>query len=259
MLLIDVGNSRIKVATAPTGNAAGVRLLGAAPHGDAAALETLLAKANDDGGAAIASVNPGGCEAVAAALGRRGTTFALWRSDGALFRSGLMTADLATPDTTGVDRVLSAIAALTRAPDCHAIVVDCGSATTVNLSTADRVFRGGAIFPGLQTMFASLRLGTAALPEVAAAAPAKAPAKSTLDAIAAGVFAAALGGIDRLLAEMTASSDKSKPMRYFITGGEAATLAPHLPDFLVPVPTLVLEGLCIAAGRSNGADEAPRV
>ena len=59
--------------------------------------------------------------------------------------------DVDEPNCVGIDRLLTAYAAHRLfAPQQTAIVVDSGTATTVNLVTGDGVFRGGSILPGLR-------------------------------------------------------------------------------------------------------------
>ena len=60
--------------------------------------------------------------------------------------------DVRAPERVGTDRLAAAVAANElRAPQRSAIVVDAGTAVTVDLITSDGVFRGGAILPGIQT------------------------------------------------------------------------------------------------------------
>lgn len=164
-------------------------------------------------------------------------------SDGGIFATGALRHQLQTPETTGVDRALSAIAALDRAPGKPVIVVDCGSAVTVNLTTADRVFRGGAILPGWRLMGFALHRGTAALPEVS---PSTIPAPigaSTKDAIAAGVYHAVVGAIERLVGDIADSLDAASEPSVFLTGGDAPLVSPRLRVAHALTPNLVLEGL----------------
>src|SRR4029077_4414928 len=58
--------------------------------------------------------------------------------------------DVENADHVGIDRLLDGVAAnLLRPANQPAVVIDSGTATTVNVVTADGVFRGGAILPGL--------------------------------------------------------------------------------------------------------------
>lgn len=147
------------------------------------------------------------------------------------------------PDHVGVDRLLDAVAANSRrGGGQRALFVDAGSAITVNLVDETGVFRGGAISPGLRLMTQSLREHTALLPAVEIHERLSPPGTTTVAAIASGVFHAAVGGIDRLLAEMNCDG-----AAVFITGGDAALLGPHLKTPAEIWPEMTLEGLRITA------------
>lgn len=147
------------------------------------------------------------------------------------------------PDHVGVDRLLDAVAANSRRrAGQRALFVDAGSAITVNLIDDAGVFRGGAIFPGLRLMAQALCDHTALLPAVEIREVKMPPGTSTPTAIATGVFHAAVGGIDRLLAEM-----HSDGAAVFITGGDAAMLGPHLKTPATIWPEMTLEGLRLTA------------
>ena len=95
---------------------------------------------------------------------------------------------LSTPETTGIDRLLNAVGVTQLWPDETIVVVDAGTATTVDLVT-ENAFQGGAILPGLELSAQSLRDHTDALLLVdtleLAAADIRIPAQSTQEAIEA--------------------------------------------------------------------------
>jgi type III pantothenate kinase len=238
----DVGNTRAKA-----GIFQGDKLLetrsGMQP--DQTWLET-LARAGQPTGAAIATVNEPLSEELERLLdGWNLSRRLVLRSDGALLREGWLKSDVTTPTTIGIDRLLGMLAAVEQSPGHTLIVVDAGSAITVNLVTADRVFRGGAILPGLKLLTAALRRGTAALPEVAIDRVPPALGRSTEDAIASGITRAALGAIERLI-------DELRPLvvdvpGVMVTGGDGPMLSPHIARPHHLVPDLVLHGLARVA------------
>ncbi|MHC4600886.1 MAG: type III pantothenate kinase, partial [Planctomycetota bacterium] len=73
---------------------------------------------------------------------------------------------LERPESVGPDRVLASAAALDRVGG-PCIVVDAGTAVTVDFATPGEGFRGGMILPGRHLMARALRKGTSRLPEVA--------------------------------------------------------------------------------------------
>ncbi|MCA9221763.1 MAG: type III pantothenate kinase [Planctomycetales bacterium] len=156
------------------------------------------------------------------------------------------------PERVGIDRLLSAAAAnQLRAPARPAIVVDAGSAVTVDAVDADGTFLGGAIFPGASLMAKSLAVHTDQLPLIATEIV-NAPSsigKATDEAIAAGVCWALLGGI-REIVERTSQSLSPTP-ELFLTGGDAVWLNEHLAGDYRYVPDLVLRGVLHAARRAD--------
>ena len=73
--------------------------------------------------------------------------------------------ELEKPDHVGIDRLLDAVAVNSRrAPGVPAVIIDAGSAVTVDLVDGAGAFRGGAILPGLRLMAKSLHDYTALLP-----------------------------------------------------------------------------------------------
>jgi type III pantothenate kinase len=166
------------------------------------------------------------------------------------------------PARVGTDRLLGALAAYRQT--CGAcLVLDCGTATTLNAIRADGTFLGGAIFPGPDLMARSLAQGTAQLPHVEIREVASVIGKNTEEAIRAGVSLGWTGTVFYILS--AALSDVGPQAGIFVTGGGLALARPlvKLLGDLVTVsksgqkqdrcqfaPNLVLEGLVIAYRES---------
>lgn len=157
------------------------------------------------------------------------------------------------PERVGIDRLLNALAARLHTRDTQsAIVVDAGSAVTVDLVDAEGAFAGGTIFPGLRLMALTLHEHTAKLPliDTTGPVPEGPPGKNTEAAMRWGIMHAVAGGIDSIIREM-ASRCKSAP-QVFLTGGD---MTPQLAALLQTrhqfrsklIPTLTLEGIHRAA------------
>ena len=69
-----------------------------------------------------------------------------------------------TPETLGRDRLAAAVGAAALCPGRDVLIVDFGTAVTIDLVTADGTFRGGCISPGMKTRFRALHDYTAKLP-----------------------------------------------------------------------------------------------
>jgi len=155
-----------------------------------------------------------------------------------------MKTDVLEPDRVGADRLLAALAAWRRAKG-RCIVVDCGTAITVNSIRGDGVFLGGAILPGLALMARALAEGTALLPQVPAPETAPGVGRNTQEAMAAGILHGAAGAVANLVLVARNLIGRDAPV--FLTGGDALRLAAFQPpDCRNVFPNLVLEGLAIA-------------
>jgi type III pantothenate kinase len=152
------------------------------------------------------------------------------------------------PTQLGTDRWAGLIAAwhLVRGA---ALVVNAGTAVTVDALTAQGVFRGGVILPGLALMAGSLASGTAGLPR-AHGAFAEFP-DNTDDAIASGALLAVCGAIDRMRGALTQLGDE--PPQIVLSGGAAPAIEAQLGRPAMKVPYLVLEGLRIVASAEHAA------
>jgi type III pantothenate kinase len=159
------------------------------------------------------------------------------------------------PERVGTDRLLAAVAVnRLRAPNRPAIVVDAGTAITVDVVSAAGEFEGGVILPGFRLAAKALSDGTDLLPEVdydPAAGPPPVVGKSTMAAIRSGLFWGQVGAVCELVRRM--SDQLGAVPQVFVAGGDAERLAAFLPQTQI-VPELVLAGIALCAGcsRSSG-------
>jgi type III pantothenate kinase len=155
--------------------------------------------------------------------------------------------DVDEPEKVGIDRLLTATAAARRTPGRTLVLASVGTAITVDFVSPEGVFAGGAIFPGLRTMARSLHDYTAALPVVEVTEPdRRVVGKNTSEAIHAGVFWAAVGGIAFLATHGHQAFGVGWPKLY-LTGGDGRLFDGYFnfdPEY---VPTLTLEGVRLAA------------
>jgi type III pantothenate kinase len=159
---------------------------------------------------------------------------------------------LEQPQRVGVDRLLGAVAVnRLRKANTPAMLVDMGTAVTVNLVAADGAFEGGAILPGRGTALAALHASTTSLPLRTAADLAVVPpvvGKSTDEAMAAGAFWGTLGAIRELVGRI--AGECATTPQLFLTGGGSEDFAPLVMLDEAParhVPHLVLSGIRVVA------------
>ena len=160
----------------------------------------------------------------------------------------------ATPQRVGIDRLLGALAVnRLRAAGRPAISIDMGTATTVDLIAADGGFLGGAILAGAWLSLAALHAGTASLPgmdESAIVRPATAVGVTTEQALLAGAYWGALGGVNEMVRRV--ADEAGAPPELYLTGGAAPAFADDIELVGRParhVPHLVLAGLRLAAAE----------
>lgn len=156
---------------------------------------------------------------------------------------------LERPDMVGVDRLIDALAAnQLRAPGRAAIVVDVGTAITVDLITNDGLFRGGAILPGIGMAARAMHTFTDLLPLIdmaELASPPPAVGTSTVPAMQSGLFWGAVGAIRELVARMADPTDRTEP-QIFLTGGAGPAVVELLGPSASHVPHLTLGGIALA-------------
>lgn len=139
--------------------------------------------------------------------------------------------------TLGVDRIAVAVAASRLYPGKAVLVIDAGTAITSDLITAEGIFEGGKISPGLKMRYEALHRFTARLPLGAPGDydPSAPFGCSTVESIASGVE----GGI---MAEVVAAMAQAR-MRgaevALLTGGDAAHINSMLPRYKDNLPECI--------------------
>ncbi|MDO8544352.1 MAG: type III pantothenate kinase [Opitutaceae bacterium] len=150
------------------------------------------------------------------------------------------------PHEVGADRIAGAIGAMLRQPAANIIIVDCGTATTLDVVTAGAEYLGGAILPGIGISVETLAGKTAKLPTVEITRPAVALGRSTIESIQAGVYHGHVGAIRQLVSELSREAFGGERPHVIGTGGFARLIEPE-KLFNEIVPELVLIGLKHAA------------
>jgi len=153
--------------------------------------------------------------------------------------------DVDEPRTVGADRIVNTLAA-SRIYERDAIVVDLGTATTYDCITAEGVFLGGVIQPGVRTMADSLFRRTSKLPLTEILPPKRTIGRNTEECIRAGVLFGAADSIDGLVRRIRKEWPTPDTPLVVATGGLAETLRPYCAEFQIVDPFLTLHGLRIA-------------
>ena len=161
--------------------------------------------------------------------------------------------DYARPETIGADRLADAAAAVDRygAP---VIVCDFGTAFTAAAITADRVWRGGAIAPGLPLMLDYLHSRTAKLPRVSPNGPWPRSCGSTEASMRFGAFVGCRGMVREIVAEL--SRNFRTDFRLVATGGFARKALRGMERDFVFDRTLTLHGAGLLGAAALGGGGA---
>ncbi|MDR0336899.1 MAG: type III pantothenate kinase [Planctomycetaceae bacterium] len=173
--------------------------------------------------------------------------------------------DVEFPEKVGIDRLLTVYAAscwrtfnalrFGLEPETRILVVDAGSAITVDLLAGGNYFAGGAILPGLSAVAESLTKISSQLPHIPTnnISFAVYPGKNTEEALASGIYWGAVGAIRQFhQLVQTTLCDAGLPNRVpiFLVGGDAKHLQIGLSLFmesenLFLFPDLVLSGIAL--------------
>jgi type III pantothenate kinase len=156
------------------------------------------------------------------------------------------------PEQTGVDRILATAAAYEQMEKA-CMVVDAGTAITVNLCNDAGEFLGGAIAPGVRMMLAAMHEGTSSLPQLTFDVPAEGIGRDTRQAMLQGVYHS-IRGMVKELAEQYAMILGNWP-DIIATGGDAQKLFDGWELIHAVSPDLGLYGLALAYAEHYSKDE----
>lgn len=149
------------------------------------------------------------------------------------------------PLTVGADRIINTLAA-SRLYGRDTVVVDLGTATTFDCITANGVFLGGVIAPGVRTSAETLFRRTSKLPATELRAPTKVIGTRTEECIRAGVVFGAADAVDGIVRRIMRAWPRPVQPLIVATGGLAETIRPFCETIEIVAPHLTLDGLRMA-------------
>jgi type III pantothenate kinase len=126
------------------------------------------------------------------------------------------------PEEIGADRIANAVAARTRYK-LPGVVIDLGTATTLDVLDAEANYLGGVIAPGINMAFEALYMGAAKLPRVEIRRPAQIVGHSTVSAMQSGIYWGYIGLIEGLVRRI--EEERGTKMTVIGTGGLVPLIA----------------------------------
>lgn len=145
-----------------------------------------------------------------------------------------------SPHSLGMDRLAAAVGAWSMKPGQDLLVVDAGTAVTFDFVSADGIYKGGNIAPGIELRFRALHEHTGALPLVQSQGDVPMFGYDTPTAIRSGV----INGIRKELEGYVNELRSIYPsLLVFLTGGDAEFFDIKAKSTTFAVPDLVLRGL----------------
>jgi len=262
LLALDIGNTNLTTGVFRAGALLATRRAATNARGTTDELEVLLDGLLRLDGFGLADVEAIGLASVVPTLSGAVEAIAA-RREQPLVVAGPGTIPLPIrvdrPGEVGADRLVNALAA-GRLYGTPAVVVDFGTATTLDCVAADGAYVGGAIAPGLELGLEALSARTAKLPRIELRAPDRAIARDTVTAMQSGTIfgyqALATGLLRRVRDELAdASGIRPDEVHAILTGGlSAAPWAKSLEGVEAIDPELTLKGLAILYAEVGGGE-----
>ena len=146
------------------------------------------------------------------------------------------------PSQVGSDRIVIAVAALAeyKAP---LILMDMGTATTIEVVEPENLYMGGVIFPGVRVSLDALTSRASQLPGISLDQPKQVIGKNTVDAMRSGMMYGSAAMIDGLIDRIEEELGHSSTI--IATGGLARFITPLCKREIIVEKDLLLKGLNI--------------
>lgn len=152
------------------------------------------------------------------------------------------------PREVGADRIANAVAGHWMLPDKHAVVVDFGTAITVDVVSDRGEYLGGAIAPGVDIASGALFAATAQLRRVELVAPPAALGRNTVTMLQSGIIFGTAAMVDGLVARV--AGELGGDIAVLATGGFAGRVVEHCTRVERIEPMLTLVGLRLIYERN---------
>ena len=153
------------------------------------------------------------------------------------------------PKEIGADRLINAVGGKAKY-GCPLIVVDFGTAITLDVVSPDGAYLGGTISPGIVTSMEALFGRTAKLPKIALEIPPVAIGRTTIEAIQSGILFGTAGLVDALVRRIW--KELGCETGVVATGGHCSLVASASATIGHVDPVLTLDGMRMIYERNAG-------
>ena len=152
------------------------------------------------------------------------------------------------PSQVGSDRIVIAVAALAQY-EPPLMLIDMGTAITIEVVEKNRVYAGGVIMPGARTALDALTSRTAQLPGISLDTPGKVVGKNTVDCMRSGIMYGTASMIDGMIDRM--QEELGHESTLVATGGLSAMIIPLCRHDIILNENLLLQGLNVIYNRNK--------
>ena len=246
IIAIDAGNTHLRFANVDVDNLADNPLFVEIIHSD---YDSIFTKLDENLPISISSVVPKGKELYEKLqkLGRK-----VYFCE----RKTIANLTINYSETLGIDRIVDAVAGLKLFPNRDLIIIDSGTATTVDCVSADGIFWGGFILPGIKITSEAIHEKTAVLPKLNPfELEFNEMPQDTVSAVASGLIADCAGGIEyaidfceRKFASTASTSSATNQLPLILgCGGGWEIIKKFVRKPTLSVPALTLIGTAVAA------------
>jgi type III pantothenate kinase len=147
--------------------------------------------------------------------------------------------DYSTPKTLGIDRYLGCLGAFESSKK-GVVVIDAGSACTIDMMDNKGIYRGGIIMPGLNSLMNIFKSSAPELPDIGKEIPQNWPGKNTSESLQWGQVGFFIDGIESALKRY---KDHYGDYELYITGGDSEKISSLISGSSIKDEFLIFKGM----------------